>query len=185
MSDATDGLPSDPDDGGIDGGSPSTEGPPIDSARFRQVLGHFATGVTVVASDGPGGPTGMAVGSFTSVSLDPPLVAFCPDRRSTTWPSIRESGSFCVNVLAEDQEEVCRVFAGKGEDKFVGMGWEPAGTGSPRLHGALAWIDCTIEAVHDGGDHEICVGRVHELDVADRSEGPLLFYRGGYGRFEP
>lgn len=157
----------------------------IDGARFRQVLGHFATGVTVIAADTDEGPVGLAVGSFTSVSLDPPLVAFCPDKRSSSWPKIRDAGAFCVNVLAEDQEALCRVFASKGTDKFQGVGWEPTANGSPRLSGSLAWIDCTIEVVHDGGDHEICVGRVQELDVEREREGPLVFYRGGYGRFEP
>jgi flavin reductase (DIM6/NTAB) family NADH-FMN oxidoreductase RutF len=173
-------LPDDSPDGVDD-----TTAPAIDGARFRQVLGHFATGVTVITAATPEGPAGLAVGSFTSLSLDPPLVAFCPDKRSTSWPKIREAGSFCVNILARDQEVVCRAFASKGTDKFQGLGWEPAGTGAPRLAGVLAWIDCTIEAVHDGGDHEICVGRVQELDVGEEEDGPLVFYRGGYGRFEP
>jgi flavin reductase (DIM6/NTAB) family NADH-FMN oxidoreductase RutF len=175
-------LPDDPlDDVDDDGGSALA----IDGARFRQVLGHFATGVTVITADTADGPAGLAVGSFTSLSLEPPLVAFCPDKRSSSWPKIKEAGSFCVNILAEDQEALCRAFASKGRDKFRGVGWEPASTGSPRLTGVLAWIDCTIEAVHDGGDHEICVGRVKELDVGEDHEGPLVFYRGGYGRFEP
>jgi 3-hydroxy-9,10-secoandrosta-1,3,5(10)-triene-9,17-dione monooxygenase reductase component len=157
--------------------------PEFDSATFRQVLGHFPTGVTVITGAGDGeGPVGLAVGSFFSVSLDPPLVGWCPDKRSTSWPSIRAAGSFCVNILAEDQEHVCRSFASKDPDKFRGVGWEPAGTGSPRILDALAWIDCDIEAVHDAGDHELCVGRVRELHV-EREAGPLVFYRGGYGRF--
>jgi flavin reductase (DIM6/NTAB) family NADH-FMN oxidoreductase RutF len=156
----------------------------FDSAHFRTVLGHFATGVTVVTATGRDGPVGLAVGSFTSVSLEPPLVAFCPDRRSTSWPSIRHAGVFCVNILAEDQEDLCRVFAAKGGDKFAGVGWQPVGSGSPRLHDVVAWIDCDLEAVHDAGDHEICVGRVRELEVERRDDGPLVFYRGGYGRFE-
>ena len=173
MTDLSDGLPDDADV------------PTFDGARFRQVLGHFATGVTVIASVGSDGPVGMAVGSFTSVSLDPPLVAFCPGRSSSSWPRIREAGAFCVNVLGEDQETLSRTFASKAPDKFMGVGWEPAGTGSPRLTDALAWIDCTIEAVHEAGDHDICIGRVRALDVGDDSPGPLVFYRGGYGRFEP
>ncbi|MBA3303143.1 MAG: flavin reductase family protein [Actinomycetota bacterium] len=155
----------------------------FDSAHFRTVLGHFPTGVVVVTAVGAGGPVGMAVGSFTSVSLDPPLVAFCPDLRSTTWPTIREVRLFCANVLSEDQEDVCRVFATKGGDKFAGVGWHPASTGSPRLTGVLAWIDCEIDTVHDAGDHQICVGKVRELGV-ERAGGPLVFYRGGYGSFE-
>jgi 3-hydroxy-9,10-secoandrosta-1,3,5(10)-triene-9,17-dione monooxygenase reductase component len=160
---------------------------PFDSARYRQVLGHFPTGVTVITAVGPdGSPVGLAIGSFTSVSLDPPLVAFCPDRKSSTWPKIREAGVFCVNVLAEDQEQLCRVFATKSDDKFQGVGWRTGGSGSPVLNDVLAWIDCDIEAVHDAGDHEIVVGRVRELEVErEGGVGPLVFYRGGYGRFEP
>ncbi len=171
--------PGEPDDGASD------EVAAFDSAHFRQVLGHFPTGVTVITARTSEGPVGLAIGSFTSVSLEPPLVAFCPDKRSSSWPRIREAGAFCVNVLAEDQELVSRTFASKGTDKFQGIGWEAASSGSPRLAGVLAWIDCTIEAVHDGGDHEICIGRVREMDVGHEADGPLVFYRGGYGRFEP
>lgn len=159
-----------------------TDHPHIDSAKFRQVLGHFPTGVTVVTTAAEGGPAGMAIGSFTSVSLDPPLVAFLPARTSGSWPLIRAAGVFCVNVLAEDQEHLSRVFAGKGDNKFEGVGWCPGPTGSPVLDGVLAWIDCRIDAVHEAGDHDIVLGRVVELSVA-REAGPLVFYRGGYGKF--
>ena len=154
----------------------------FDTAQFRQVLGHFPTGVTVVTAAPATGPVGLAVGSFASVSLDPPLVAFFPDRGSSSWPQIEAAGSFCVNILAEDQEVVCRRFATKGDDKFAGLGWRPTRSGAPLLDGVLAWIDCDIEVVYDAGDHEICLGRVRELAV-ERENGPLLFYRGGYGRF--
>jgi flavin reductase (DIM6/NTAB) family NADH-FMN oxidoreductase RutF len=155
---------------------------PFDSAQFRQVLGHFPTGVTVITAGPSSGPVGLAVGSFASVSLDPPLVAFFPDRTSSSWPQIEATGSFCVNILAEDQEAVCRRFASKGDDKFAGLGWRPAGSGSPLLDGVLAWIDCDIESVTDAGDHHCVMGRVRDLDVG-RDGGPLLFFRGGYGRF--
>lgn len=155
----------------------------VAAAHFRSVLGHFPTGVVVVTAAGERGPVGLSVNSFTAVSLEPPLIAFCAHRRSGSWAVMREGRAFCVNVLAEDQEALSRVFATRGADKFDGVGWSPAPSGSPRLWGALAWIDCTIEAVHDGGDHEICVGLVRELDV-ERGDGPLVFYRGGYGRFE-
>ena len=155
----------------------------VAAAHFRRVLGHFPTGVVVVTAMGARGPVGLSVNSFTAVSLVPPLVAFCADRRSGSWAVMRSGRAFCVNVLAEDQEAVSRVFATRGADKFEGIGWSPAPSGSPRLAGALAWVDCTIEAIHDGGDHEICVGRVGELDV-EGGEAPLVFYRGGYGRFE-
>jgi 3-hydroxy-9,10-secoandrosta-1,3,5(10)-triene-9,17-dione monooxygenase reductase component len=156
--------------------------PSFDSAQFRQVLGHFPTGVTVVTAAPASGPVGLAVGSFASVSLDPPLVAFFPDRGSSSWPLIAEAGSFCVNILSEDQEVVCRRFATKGDDKFLGLGWRPAGSGAPLLDGVLAWIDCRIESVTDAGDHYCVMGRVRDLGVA-HDGGPLLFFRGGYGRF--
>ena len=164
----------------------SSTGSVIEAAHYRQVLGHFPTGVTVITAIGSDGPVGLAVGSFCSVSLDPPLVAFFPDKRSSSWPQIRQAGQFCVNILAEEQEDICRVFASKGTDKFSGLGWKPTGgSGSPRLDDVLAWIDCRIDAVHDAGDHEIVVGHVLALEVArNDAPGPLVFYRGGYGRFE-
>ena len=155
---------------------------PFDSARFRQELGHYPTGVTVITAAPATGPVGLAVGSFASVSLDPPLVAFFPDRGSSSWPQIEASGSFCVNILAEDQEVVCRRFAAKGDDKFAGLGWRPARSGSPLLDGVLAWIDCDIESVTDAGDHHFVLGRVRDLAVV-HDGSPLLFFRGGYGRF--
>jgi flavin reductase (DIM6/NTAB) family NADH-FMN oxidoreductase RutF len=129
-----------------------------------------------------GEPVGLAVNSFTSVSLDPPLVAFCAAKSSTTWPSIQAAGRFCVNILAEDQEDVSRLFATRGADKFRGMGWRAGESGSPILNGVLAWVDCVTEAEHDAGDHLIVVGRVLDLEVP-REDGPLAFFRGGYGRF--
>jgi flavin reductase (DIM6/NTAB) family NADH-FMN oxidoreductase RutF len=155
---------------------------PFDSAKYRQVLGHFPTGVTVITAAPDSGPVGMAVGSFCSVSLDPPLVAFFPANTSSSWPGIEAAGSFCVNILAEDQEGVCRRFASKDDDKFLGMGWKPAGSGAPLLDGVLAWIDCDIESVTEAGDHVCVLGRVRDLDVA-HDGAPLLFFRGGYGRF--
>ena len=154
--------------------------PVFDSARFRQVLGHFPTGVTVVTAPGSP-PVGMAVGSFFSISLDPPLVGFCAGNTSVSWPGIKEAGRFCVNVLADDQEELSRVFASKDVDKFQGVGWSASPLGSPRLHDVLAWIDCEIDQVLPAGDHEIVVGAVHELEVA-READPLVFFRGGYNR---
>jgi flavin reductase (DIM6/NTAB) family NADH-FMN oxidoreductase RutF len=155
---------------------------PFDEARFRQVLGHFTTGVTVVTAAAADGPVGLAVGSFASVSLDPPLVGFFPDKSSSSWPKIEPTGHFCVNVLAEAQEDVCRRFAGKGDDKFRGLGWRPASSGAPVLDGILAWIDCDIAGVTDAGDHYFVLGRVRDLAVA-HDGAPLLFFRGGYGRF--
>jgi flavin reductase (DIM6/NTAB) family NADH-FMN oxidoreductase RutF/DNA-binding IclR family transcriptional regulator len=157
----------------------------MDPGRFRHVLGHFPTGVVVVTAMRAGGePAGMAVGSFTSVSLDPPLVAFLPDRSSTSFPRIREAGSFCINVLAGDQEHVCRAFATRGGDKYSSATWTPAGSGAPVLDGVVAWIDCDIDQVLEAGDHYIVLGRVRDLAVTQQAS-PLLFFRGGYGRFSP
>jgi flavin reductase (DIM6/NTAB) family NADH-FMN oxidoreductase RutF/DNA-binding IclR family transcriptional regulator len=156
----------------------------IDAKHFRRVLGHFPTGVAVISGMDPEGkPAGMAIGSFTSVSLDPPLVAFLPDKTSTSWPKIAPSGKFCVNILASEQESVCRAFAVKGGDKFSQFAWSPSSiTGSPRLDDVVAWIDCEVQSVTEAGDHFIVIGRVLELDVANPSL-PLLFFQGGYGRF--
>lgn len=157
---------------------------PVDQAEFRRVLGAFATGVTVItapAGADEDGPAGFACQSFTSLSLDPPLVAFMVGRTSTTWPRIARAGVFCVNVLSAGQADLCRAFAASGADKFAGVAHDPApATGSPRLTGALAWIDCTIHAVHTGGDHLIVVGRVNTLKTADTDERPLLFHRGRF-----
>lgn len=161
--------------------SDATEQAAFDSARFRQVLGHFPTGVTVITAMSGAAPVGLAVGSFASVSLEPPLVLFCAAQSSSTWPLIREAGQFCVNVLAEDQEDVCRSFASKGADKFAGIGWKHSALGEPQLDGVLAWIDCEIAEVVPEGDHDVVIGRVRGLEVV-REGGPLLFFRGGYGR---
>jgi flavin reductase (DIM6/NTAB) family NADH-FMN oxidoreductase RutF len=155
---------------------------PTDQAWFREVLGCYPTGVTAITATLDGKPVGMAVGSFTSLSLDPPLVLFCPAKTSTTWPAIEQAGAFCVNVLSEHQEQVCRAMAAKAPDKFGDVAWRPGQTGSPVLEGAAAWIECVLERVVDGGDHWIVLGRVLELG---REEGrsPLVFLGGGYGTF--
>lgn len=160
---------------------PSLE--PVQPRHFREVLGHFPTGVCVVTAIGTdGAPVGMAVGSFTSVSLDPPLVAFLPDKSSTTFPKIREAASFCVNVLSAQQEPVCRTFASRGADKFAQTPWHAAPSGAPILDGVVAWIDCVPETIHEAGDHYIFIGRVTSLE-AENPTLPLLFFQGGYGAF--
>ena len=161
---------------------------PLDQAEFRRVLGTFATGVTVITAppaDGSTAPAGFACQSFSSLSLDPPLVAFMVGRTSTTWPRIARAGVFCVNVLAAHQAALCRAFATPGTDKFAGVPYEPApASGSPRLTEATAWIDCTIHAVHTGGDHLIVVGRVDALGTPESPTAPLLFHRGRFGRLQ-
>jgi 3-hydroxy-9,10-secoandrosta-1,3,5(10)-triene-9,17-dione monooxygenase reductase component len=157
----------------------------IDAMRFRSVLGRFATGVVAVTAIDPatGMPTGLAANSFTSVSLHPPLVAFCVAHTSTTWPKIRSADRFCINILAEHQREICLQLATKGTDKFSGLTWTKSPGGHPVLDGAIAWLECSPETEHIAGDHVIVVCRVHSLDRY-RDSGPLLFYEGGYGRFQ-
>ncbi|MFI9024317.1 flavin reductase family protein [Streptomyces sp. NPDC053560] len=149
--------------------------------EFRQVLGHFCSGLTIVAGMSGGAPVGFTCQSFSSLSLEPPLVTFSVGRTSTSWPPIRDSGAFCVSILAAPQEALCRAFAVSGADKFAGVAWRPApATGSPTIDGALAWVDCGIEAVHPGGDHLIVVGRVRALKAAGVDADPLLFYRAAF-----
>jgi 3-hydroxy-9,10-secoandrosta-1,3,5(10)-triene-9,17-dione monooxygenase reductase component len=149
--------------------------------RFRDVLGRFASGVTVVTGTSGGEPVGMTCQSFSSVSLDPPLVLFVPATTSRAWPRMRESGTFCINVLADDQVAVSERMAGRGTDKFAGLDWRPSpATGSPVLTGALAYVDCRVQAVHEAGDHYVVLGRVLDLDVL-RDADPLVFFRGRYG----
>ncbi|MFF3986398.1 flavin reductase family protein [Streptomyces sp. NPDC001797] len=158
---------------------------PVDQTEFRRVLGTFATGVTVItapAAEGESAPAGFACQSFSSLSLDPPLVCFMVGRTSATWPRIARAGVFCVNVLGAGQGDLCRAFAVSGADKFAGVTHDPAPvSGSPRLTGAAAWIDCTVHAVHTGGDHLIVVGRVDALGTGEAPGGPLLFHRGRFG----
>ena len=148
--------------------------------RFRDVLGRFASGVTVVTSTSGGQPVGMTCQSFSSVSLDPPLVLFVPAKTSRAWPLIQRSGKFCVNFLGADQAEVSNIMASRGIDKFADVKWAPSeATGSPMLDGILGFVDCTIHAVHEAGDHFVVIGRVLDLAMTD-AEDPLLFFRGQY-----
>lgn len=154
----------------------------FDGNEFRRVLGHYPTGVCAVTTMVNDAPVGMIVGSFTSASLDPPLIAFLPDKRSTTWPKIEAAGRFCVNILAAQQLDVCKVVASRAENKFEQVTYRQSGSGMPMIEGAVAWIDCDLHAIHEAGDHHIALGRVLSLDVgpADR---PLIFFQGGYGQF--
>jgi 3-hydroxy-9,10-secoandrosta-1,3,5(10)-triene-9,17-dione monooxygenase reductase component len=151
-----------------------------DALLFRGVLGQFPTGVTVVTANTPDGPVGLAVGSFTSVSLEPPLVGFLPAQTSTSWPLIRDSGAFCVNVLAEDQQDLARAFATPGGDRFADRRWTAAPhSGAPILDGVLAWIDCDVAGVSEAGDHHFVLGQVRALGAATDGN-PLVFFRGAY-----
>ena len=152
-----------------------------DQDAFRRTLGQFATGVTIITAVSDGEPAGVAANSFTSVSLDPPLVLFCVARTSTTWPRIERARKFAVNILGEHQEELSRLFATKGADRFGQTEWHIGVGGSPVLHDTIAYLDCEFWAEYDGGDHIIVVGRVLDLGTP-HDAGPLLFFRGKYGR---
>jgi 3-hydroxy-9,10-secoandrosta-1,3,5(10)-triene-9,17-dione monooxygenase reductase component len=154
--------------------------PIVDPRVMREVLGHFASGVTVLTAVTDEGPIGFTCQSFSSLSLDPPLVAFAPARTSRTWPRLREIGRFCVNVLAEGQDDVSQNFARSGTDKFAGVPWTPSVHGAPVLDDVVAWIDGELWAEYDGGDHTIVVARVLDLG-AHPERRPLLYHRGTYG----
>jgi len=158
----------------------------IEPAKYRQVLGHFPTGVTVITGILGARPVGFTIGSFASVSLDPPLVGFLPMITSDRWAEIVTTGAFCVNVLAADQDELCWQFAKTAvDDPFAGVPWTAAPvTGSPMIDGAIAWMDCTIEGVVDAGDHHFVMGRIQDFEHTTNDDPqPLLFYRGKLGEF--
>ncbi len=146
---------------------------------YRDVLGQYASGVTVVTTVLDGVPVGMTCQSFTSVSLDPPLVAFLPMKTSRAFAAIRMSRRFCVNFLAAEQAEVSNTFASLADDKFAGITWQPTSHGMPRIDGIVGWVDCTVQDVHEAGDHYLVIGRVEDLGHGD-AEKPLLFHRGRY-----
>jgi 3-hydroxy-9,10-secoandrosta-1,3,5(10)-triene-9,17-dione monooxygenase reductase component len=149
--------------------------------RFRDVLGRFASGVTVVTTTSNDEPVGMTCQSFSSVSLDPPLVLFIPAKSSRSWPLIQRSGKFCVNFLAAGQAELSNTMASRGADKFGDVKWTPSrATGSPILEGSLAHVDCTIHQVHEAGDHYVVIGRVVDLGIDEGDVDPLLFFQGKY-----
>lgn len=157
----------------------------VDPAEFRRVLGHFATGVAAVTGIDDEAPIGLLVNSFTSVSLEPPLVAFCVAHTSGSWPRMRRAQLHCICFLAADQREQARRLSTPGSGKFRGLAWRPSPSGMPVPEGALAWIEGAIEAEHPAGDHIIVVTRVHRLGRSEGAAkaGPLLFYRGAYERF--
>ena len=153
----------------------------ISAADFRHVLGHFASGVTIVTTcDGDRRPTGLTASAFSSVSLDPPLVLICVDQKSHSYPALLESGCFAINVLTTEQEQASRRFASTRLDKFDGVDFEVSDLGLPLIAGALAHIECTTVNTHVEGDHTIFIGRVERARVS--AGEPLLFFRGRYGR---
>ena len=156
----------------------------FDARTLRDVMSHFATGVVAITGIDPeaGAPVGLAANSFTSVSLDPPLIAFCVARTSSSWPRIRIAQRFVVNILSDAQENVCRSLAARGGDKFADLSWAPSPSGAPVLDNGLAWIEAELQAEHEAGDHVIVVSRVRHIFAG--GESPLIFYKGKYGRVE-
>lgn len=152
----------------------------IDPAHFRATLGGYPTGVAVVTTVCQGRPAGMTVGTFTSISIDPPLVGFFADRGSRTLPKIVEAGVFAVNVLGEDNKPICDSFSRPSEDKFAGVDWTPTATGSPGLTAAALWVDCHLDEILTVGDHILVVGRVESLDRNPASAEPLIFHGGRF-----
>jgi len=146
---------------------------------YRDVLGQYASGVTVVTTMLDGRPVGMTCQSFTSVSLDPPLVAFLPMKTSRAFAAIRKSRRFCVNFLAAEQAEVSNNFASLAEDKFAGVAWDSTSNGMPRLDDTVGWVDCVVQDVHEAGDHYLVIGKVEDLGQGDAAN-PLLFHQGRY-----
>ena len=148
--------------------------------KFRDVLGRYASGVTVITTVSNGEPVGMTCQSFMSVSLTPPLVMFSPAKTSRAWPRIQASGRFAVNFLGEGQHELSNTMASRGLDKFAGVDWEPApATGSPLFPGAVGYVDCSVDRVYEAGDHFLVLGLVEDLQIRDDS-GPLLYFEGQY-----
>lgn len=171
---------------------PRSDAPPRSTGRavdgtvtprmMKDVLRNFGTGVTVITAMSADGPVGFTCQTFASLSLDPPLVSFCPARTSTTWPRIRDIGRFTINILADDHSWLSDTFAqvgATGADKFDGVDFTVSTGGSPVLEGVLAWVDCRLRAEHDGGDHTIVVADVLDLDAAP-DVNPLFYFRGSY-----
>lgn len=160
-------------------GEASTQAYEPDPQRFRRVLGHFASGVTVITGVDDGTPVGFACQAFAALSLEPPLILCCPAKSSATWPRIAAARQFCANILAADQRDLARRFGVSGRDKFAGLRWTPGPNGAPLLPGVLTWAACSVETIHDEGDHYVVIGRVTDLGDSIAGE-PLLFYRGRF-----
>ena len=152
--------------------------------RLRDIFGTFATGLTVITSSTSQGPAGFTCQSFASLSLEPALVTFSPARTSSTWPVLREAGSFTVNILPAEHQHLAGQFARSGTDKFAGVSHTSSPLGNPVLEDALAWIDCELHAEYDGGDHTIVVAAVRHLSARQDAD-PLLFFKGRYAGLAP
>ncbi len=158
-------------------------GPALRPDELRRVFGAFPTGVTAVAALADGAPLGIAASSFTSVSLDPPLVSVCVAHTSTTWPALRDRARIGVSVLGVHQEAACRRLASRDADRFAGLDWRATPDGAVLVEGASAWFDCSVEQHIRAGDHDIVLLRVHALGT-DHAVAPLVFHTGRFRRLE-
>lgn len=159
----------------------SLPSPAIEPLRFREALGHYASGITVVTTHIDGEPIGFTCQSFHSVSMSPPLVSFSVMSNSASYPKIRQAGRFAVNILSDAQVEVSNQFARRGTDKWLGIDWQESPLGNPLIAGSLHWIDCEIHAEYAAGDHVIVIGEVKALDLQDATATqPLLYFKGQY-----
>jgi 3-hydroxy-9,10-secoandrosta-1,3,5(10)-triene-9,17-dione monooxygenase reductase component len=158
--------------------------PSLASAEYRAVMGNFATGVTIVTALDGSTPIGFTCQTFTSLSIDPPLISFAVSRASSSRPLILDAGRFCINILAFDQRRLCTRFATRGVDRFEGVSWWHSPGGSPILGDVLAWVDCTVEAEYPAGDHTLVIGRVTDLSYL-REAAPLVYHRGEYANCFP
>ena len=157
----------------------------IDSDRYRAVMRHLPTGVAAVCSTDSvtGAQSGMIVGTFASLSMEPALVTFSVMHSSTSWPRISETGTFSVNLLAEDQQQVCRALSAKGADKLRSVDWNESEWGTPHISGSLAWFDCRIEQQFTAGDHIVVIASVLDMTPAEGASAPLIFHGGRFGSF--
>lgn len=152
----------------------------VDPLLLRRAFGSFATGITIVTTtDAEGRPVGLTANSFTSVSLEPPLVLFCLDRNSSSLPHFQRAGAFGINVLSSGQQELSSRFVKRGEDRFNGVSWALQESGVPVIEGAAATFECELHTTHDGGDHLVFIGRVRRFDC-DAQCDPLLYFQGRY-----
>jgi len=157
--------------------------PAIQPDQYRAVMRHFPTGVAAICATDPasGRPCGLIVGTFQALSLNPALVTFSIARTSTSWPKIRRSARFSVNLLADGQQPACKALAGKSEDKFAAIEWNQSAYGTPHIAGSVGWIDCAVQQELDGGDHVLVIARVLEMAADDGD--PLVFHGGRLGGF--
>lgn len=153
----------------------------IEPLRFREALGHYASGITVITSHLDGELTGFTCQSFYSVSMSPPLVSFSVKSGSGSYPKIRQAGRFLVNILSDEQVRISDQFARRGTDKWHDIEWQPSPLGNPIIDGSLHWIDCEIVAEHAAGDHLIVIGEVKALSLPkEPATQPLLYFKGQY-----